>query len=75
MIDVSLIIAAVMGITEALKRAGLPSQYAPFAALALGVGANVLFGEGELTGKILEGIILGLSASGLYSGTKAVVKK
>lgn len=74
--DVTLIIAAIMGIIEAAKRSGMPSKWAPLLSIALGLGGSFAFGgDGELPTTILEGIILGLSAAGLYSGTKAVVTK
>lgn len=75
MIDVSLLIAAVVGITEAAKRSGMPSKWAPLLSIALGVGASLAFNEGDMAKLVVDGIILGLSSAGLYSGTKAVVTK
>lgn len=73
--DMTLLVAAIIGLTEASKRSGLSSKWAPLVSIALGIGFNFAFGEGEVSELLLEGIMLGLSAAGLYSGTKAVITK
>lgn len=74
--DITIIIAAIIGITEAAKRSGMSSKWAPLVSLALGIGASFAFiTHPDVPSAILEGIILGLTAAGLYSGTKAVVLK
>lgn len=74
MLDVSLLIAVVLGITEAAKRAGMDSKWAPFLSIALGVAYTVAFGEKDLATNIMGGIMVGLSASGLYSGTMKQIR-
>lgn len=60
----------VAGMIEALKRAGLPSQFAGIAAVVLGVAWCVL-DAGELSSAAtLRGMITGLSASGFYEAGK-----
>ena len=49
------------------------SAYSPVAALVLGVGAAALIGGAPIV-VIVAGVVIGLSASGLYSGTAAVIK-
>lgn len=74
MFDVSLqfivLIPIVLGVVQAAKSAGLPSRYAALVSIALGVlGAYTLGGFSNLN--LVQGIIAGLSAAGLWSGTKA----
>lgn len=64
-----LLIPAITGLVEALKQMGLPSRFAPAAALAFGIGAFYMM---PLEMTLLEGILYGLGAVGLYSGPKAV---
>ncbi|MGE8203663.1 hypothetical protein ACQKP0_03800 [Heyndrickxia sp. NPDC080065] len=68
------IIPLIMGIVELFKRAGLPNKYSPFVAVILGL----LFGFFYIADNVKEGIIVGLmfglSASGLYSGSKNLTK-
>ena len=64
-------IAVVLGLVQVAKYAGLPNRLAPLLSVALGLMATLFISD--LT--ILEGIIVGLSASGLFSGGKAVLGK
>lgn len=77
-IDFGLLVLIVMGIVEAVKRAGLWKRYVPVLSIVLGIAAALVvgFGSGELaTGEvIMQGIIIGLSACGLWSGTKTFIK-
>ncbi len=72
-ISLSLSIAAVMGIVEAIKKAGLPSKYAPLVSLALGIAASFLVPGDTVGSTVFTGVVIGLSASGLYSGTQTVL--
>lgn len=75
MLEISIMIAVITGIVEAIKRAtGLNTRYAPLLALVLGVlYAGFL---GGWTGEMLfTGIVAGLSASGLYGNIKKAVGK
>ena len=62
----------VLAIVELCKQYGLPSQYAPIAALVLGTAASLLV-SGLTVESGIQGVIIGLTASGLYSGIKATV--
>ena len=74
MLETSIAIAIVVGITEVIKRAsGLNTRYAPLLSLIVGIGI-VLLGDAPLKESIITGIIVGLSASGLYGGVKKTVK-
>ena len=64
-------IPVILGLVEVLKYSGLPTKYAPLASLILGVVYGLTMVSQDVSGAIL-GIVAGLSASGLFSGTKAV---
>jgi len=62
------------GVTEVIKRAGLPKRFLPLVALAVGFLIN-LIGSFTLTPlSVLTGLAVGLSASGLFDLTKVVKK-
>lgn len=63
------VIPIIIGIVEILKRVGLPIKYSPLAALALGLFFGVFYVETVKAG-VIVGLMVGLSATGLYSGTK-----
>jgi len=72
MLEPVILIALIIGLTEAVKRLGLEPKWCPLLAVALGIGLNFL-GKvlGAATGELLVGgIIAGLTACGLYSGVK-----
>lgn len=70
----AVVVAGVVGLVEVLKIAGLPSRFAPVAAIILGIGGFVLMPGGMGVREIVfYGILSGLSASGLYSGVKKTV--
>jgi ABC-type uncharacterized transport system permease subunit len=65
------IIPIIIGVVEVLKRAGLPNKYSPVVSLLLGVIFGFLYVQPLLDGMIV-GLVVGLSATGLYSGSKNV---
>ena len=66
----------VLGLTEVLKRIIGDSRFAPLISLFLGVGIALLAVPGvNLKEVVLQGLIYGLSASGLYAGGKTVIGK
>ncbi|MBA4550116.1 hypothetical protein H1R82_13205 [Thermoactinomyces intermedius] len=69
------LIPIILGVCEVLKQLGLPNRWAPLASLALGVVAGVFFLPGSILEGVLQGLVLGLSASGLYSGPKNLIKR
>ncbi len=59
-----------MGLTEVVKRTTpIDARYIPLISLLIGIGLAVY---SHLTP--IEGIIVGLSASGLYSGVKRTIE-
>lgn len=66
----------VAALTELVKRLGLPSKYAPLVSIGLGIGLQFAVAAGVTTiDTALQGLVIGLAASGLYSGGKTLVKK
>lgn len=68
-----LIIPVIIGVSEAIKRAGIPSQFIPLVAIVL--GAFAYYAIPGLSGGIVDGIVAGLAACGLWSGVKSVSGK
>lgn len=69
------IIPLITGLVQLFKLAGIRAKYAPFIAVILGVLFGVFFVGNNVKDGILIGLVLGLSASGLYSGSKNMLEK
>ncbi len=69
------IIPLIIGVTELVKKLGLPDKFAALLSAVLGVVIGLVYvaPENPLEG-ILVGLSMGLAASGLYSGTKNTVE-
>lgn len=66
------LVPVVLGVVQAIKKIGLASKWSPLVSIALGIaGAYALGGFTSLN--IIQGIVVGLSASGLWSGSKATL--
>lgn len=73
--QIALFVGVCAGITELFKNFGLPSRFAPLLSLVLGV-AVVFLSAGKISALlVVPGIIVGLTASGLYSGAKTLAGK
>lgn len=67
-------LALVIGLTELAKRSGIPSRWCPLVSIFMGVSLMFVANANPYWGvSVVEGLVLGLTASGLYSGTKSVV--
>lgn len=64
-------VAAVMGLVQVAKTVGLSSRFAPLLSLVLGVLYSFATDFSFVGG--LKGVFIGLSAAGLYSGTRTIV--
>lgn len=64
------IIPLILGLVELFKRAGVSARWSPFVAVILGVLAGIFYISTDIKEGIIIGLMLGLSASGLYSGAK-----
>lgn len=68
-----LLIPVVVGLVQVIKTMGLPTRFAPAVGLFLGVGLEAVVATAVPTSiahVVIVGFIVGLSALGLYSGTK-----
>ena len=76
MIDIALLIAVVIALTELFKRTlHVNSRYLPLISLILGIIAGIIYLDGDIKDVALQGIIVGLSASGLFDQSKIVGDK
>lgn len=74
MIEICVIIAVVVGFSQIVKTIGLQTKYVPLLNLTLGIVLGVLFLDGDIKTNVFQGIIIGLSASGLFDHTKIMKK-
>lgn len=76
MLELGLVIAVLVGLSQVAKQMGLPSKYVPLLNLVLGL-LFALFGgvDGTILEQIVAGAMVGLSASGLFDQSKIVTKK
>lgn len=63
------LIPVVLGVTQVLKIFGVKERILPLIAIVLGVAGVMALGTVSGEG-VIQGIIVGLAASGLWSGTK-----
>ncbi|MGE5396392.1 MAG: hypothetical protein ACM3MK_02510 [Chitinophagales bacterium] len=70
------VIPVINGLVEVAKRAGLNNRYCPIVAIVLGLMAGIGLRDPaqNIAIGILEGLILGLSAVGMYSGARNVLQ-
>lgn len=69
----------IVALVEGAKRLGMPARWAPLVAVCLGLVCGVLAHAAAVTPRVHPwyeaaggGIVIGLSAAGLYSGAKAL---
>ncbi|MHA6260838.1 hypothetical protein ACXYMX_13215 [Sporosarcina sp. CAU 1771] len=70
------LIPLIIGIVQLLKITGLPKKMLPIVSLLFGLLAGIFYMHpGDIKGGILVGLMMGLSASGMYSGGKALIEQ
>ena len=74
------LVPLIMAIIEAVKQFNVPSKFLPWLAMLLGVGFSFFTKDCTPTECVVEGMVIGLTAAGLYDATlkpirKLVVKK
>lgn len=75
MIEFGVIVAVIIGLSQVIKDATpIPTKYLPLINLVIGVIFGSIFLTGDLKTNILQGIIIGLTASGLFDQTKIITK-
>jgi hypothetical protein len=67
----------VVGLTEVIKRLGVPTKYIPLSAIIISLVLNLIFFKmgGETSQVILTSLVAALTAMGFYSGGKATVER
>ncbi|RBP27311.1 MULTISPECIES: holin [Bacillus] len=74
MVSLAMMIGIVVGLSQIVKTVGLQTKYVPLLNLTLGIVLGVLFLDGDIKVNVFQGIIIGLSASGLFDHTKIIKK-
>lgn len=74
MIEITAIIGVVVGLSQIAKTNGLQTKYIPIFNLTLGIMLGVLFLSQDIKMNIFQGMIIGLSASGVFDHTKIMKK-
>ncbi|HDR7529956.1 holin [Bacillus cereus] len=74
MVSLAVMIGIVVGLSQIVKTIGLQTKYVPLLNLTLGIVLGVLFLDGDTKTNVFQGIIIGLSASGLFDHTKIMKK-
>ncbi len=65
----------VIGLVQIGKLTGIADRYCPILSLVLGIIFGLFLGSFETTSfNALLGVLVGLTASGVYSGVKTVVQ-
>ncbi|AXO98657.1 holin [Bacillus thuringiensis serovar mexicanensis] len=74
MVSLAVMIGIVVGLSQIVKKIGLQTKYVPLLNLTLGIVLGVLFLDRDIKTNVFQGIIIGLSASGLFDHTKIMKK-
>lgn len=74
MLDLTLAVPVIMAIVQGFKGLGLPSKFAFLLSTAIGGAGFYFLGDGEVGQRVFEGVVAGLTASGLYSGVKSAMQ-
>lgn len=64
----------VLGLVQVAKTSGLPTKWAPLLSVIFGVVAAYGIAGFDFTGAVaIQGLIVGLSSAGLWSGVKTTI--
>ncbi|MFB6649341.1 holin [Bacillus toyonensis] len=74
MFEITVMIGVVVGLSQIAKTVGMQIKYVPLLNLTLGITLGVLFLSQDIKTNVFQGIIIGLSASGLFDHTKIIKK-
>lgn len=69
------LVPVVMALTQAVKVYLVDSRWAFAVSLVLGIGASFLVPGATIAATVLQGILIGLSASGLFTGARATFQQ
>jgi len=71
MMQIATLIPIIVGLSQVLKNIGLPGKYIPLLNIVLGIAISLLAFENlAWNEQILQGLIVGLSAGGIYDQSK-----
>ena len=73
MLEETIILAIVVGLTEVAKRVGLVGRILPVFAVVAGIGVAFIANLGGAWDVALQGLIVGLTAIGAYEVGKTTV--
>jgi Phage holin family Hol44, in holin superfamily V len=74
-IDIALIVAVIISLGTVIKKMELlPVKYLPVINVLLGVIAGIVYLDGAIKDTVLQGLIIGLTASGVFDLTKVTKK-
>lgn len=73
MLEETIILAIVVGLTEVAKRVGLVGRILPVFAVVVGIGVAFIANLGGAWDVALQGLIVGLTAIGAYEVGKTTV--
>lgn len=73
------IATVIVGITEVVKKIGLPSQYCPAFSIVLGAVVTLLDGyqngETDIYASLIRGVIIGTTSTGIYATADKMIDK
>lgn len=77
MFEIAVIVAVVIALTQLIKKLDLiPVKYLPAFSLILGIVAGYFYVDAPtISEKIMIGLMIGLSAAGLFDQSKIMTKK
>lgn len=76
MFEIAIIIAVVVALTQFVKQNDfIPAKFVPAISLLLGIAAGLFYVDGVISEKIMYGLMIGLSAAGLFDQSKIIKKK
>ncbi|EJQ92810.1 MULTISPECIES: hypothetical protein [Bacillus cereus group] len=66
MIEITVMIGIVVGLSQIGKTIGLQTKYVPLLNLTLGIMLGVLFLDGDTKANVFQGIIIGVLVQKIY---------
>lgn len=68
--NIGFLTGVVMAVAELLKQTGMNKKLIPLVNIGLGILCGVVFTPSPVQNQIMSGVIIGLTASGVYSAGK-----
>lgn len=76
MFEFGVFVAAIVGLNQLFKTAfEIPKRYLPLLSLLLGLLAGIVYFQGDMKERVFMGVVMGLSASGLFDQSKIITKR